>query len=117
MTTNPATSLTSLNQQIADANALTSGTYTIEITGGFNYGAAITPIDLKSGVSLTIIGQGNTLDSTASVGGFEVLSGQATLENLTVADATALGAAGAAGGGGGAAGLGGGLFVDASANV
>ena len=49
-----ADALTTLNQQIADAEALSSGSYTITIAADIPYASAINPISLAAGVSLTI---------------------------------------------------------------
>jgi hypothetical protein len=111
-----ANSLATLNQQIANAESLSAGSYTIELTGNITYDSAITPISLADGVSLTILGQGTTLDALGTVSGLQVLAGTVTVEDLQIADATAAGGAGTGGGGGGA-GLGGGLFVGAAASV
>jgi autotransporter-associated beta strand protein len=77
-------------------------------------------INLQSGSSLTINGLDNGVADTIDGGGTErglfVYGGTVSIENLTIANAKALGGAGASGGGGGA-GLGGGLFVAAGASV
>jgi len=62
-------------------------------------------------VSLVIDGNGGTLDGGSHYQGFFVYAGDVTIENLTIANAAAIGGAGGADGGGGGAGLGGGLFV------
>ena len=98
-----ADSLTSLNQQIADAEALSSGTYTITLGGNIDYSTPIDAISLQSGVALTIVGQGDSLIASGTVAGLQVLGGSVTVENLTISGATAKGAAGSIGGGGGAA--------------
>ena len=63
------------------------------------------------GVSLVIDGGGGTLDGAGHYRGLLVFGGDVTIENLTIADAAAIGGAGGLHGGGGGAGLGGGLFV------
>ncbi len=68
-------------------------------------------INLKGDDTLTIDGQGATLDGAGQGRGLFVYSGQVTIDNLTIANAVAKGGDGGYGGGGGGAGLGGGLFV------
>ncbi|MGA9869193.1 MAG: hypothetical protein WBQ75_22395, partial [Acetobacteraceae bacterium] len=111
---------TELNQAIAAIDGITAaGTYTIDIAGtiteGTDTGAGLPPdlyaINLQPGVSLVIDGGGTgTLDGANAYRGFFVYAGDVTIENLTIANAVAIGGAGDGGAGGGA-GLGGGLFV------
>src|SRR5271166_5412780 len=98
-----ANNLTTLNQQIADAEALTSGTYTITLDADIPYSSTITPISLNPGVSLIINGAGDTLSSSGPPG-LQVLSGTVSIDNLTISGATADGETGYLGGGGGGAG-------------
>ncbi|HEY1935885.1 MAG TPA: Hint domain-containing protein [Acetobacteraceae bacterium] len=89
---------------------------------------ALPQIDLAPGVTLTIIGNGTTLDFGGNAG-LSVGQGAVVFDDLTIADATTQGSAGASGspgepfnptGGsatGGAAGEGGGLSVGSGANV
>src|ERR1700742_792774 len=112
-----ANDLATLNQQIADAEALTSGTYTISISTDIPYSAAIIPISLAAGVSLVIEGGGHALNSSGGAPGLQVLSGTVTVDSLTISGAISQGDEGAIGGGGGGAGLGGGLLVGAHADV
>src|SRR5277367_6567241 len=109
-----ASDLTSLNAQIADANAFAGSTYTITLTADISYASAIAQIKLNGNDKTLIIdGAGHTLDATAPVGGFVVASefpvDNVTLENLAIENAVAQGGNGGDGGGGGGAGLGGGL--------
>ena len=104
-----------LSSAIAAVDAQTSGSFLIELNGNETETADPTAINLRAGVSLTIDGNGATLDGGAvnGVGGHRglfVYSGNVTIENLTLANMNAIGGAGVSGGGGGA-GLGGGLFV------
>ena len=76
----------------------------------------LTAVVLDNGSTLTIDGQGHTLDGGSSYRGLFAYQGILNVESLTIAHAHAVGGAGVSGGGGGA-GLGGGLFVAASADV
>ena len=68
-------------------------------------------VNLHGNDTLTIDGQGATLDGASAHRGLFIYSGAVTIQNLTIANAVARGGNGAFGGGGGGAGLGGGLFV------
>ena len=72
-------------------------------------------INLASGDTLTIDGNGAAMNGLGDQRGFFVYSGAVTIDDLTIENAVAAGGDGGDGGGGGA-GLGGGLFV-ASAGV
>ena len=123
-----------LNQALATVDAATAGSYLIQFTGniteGTDGGAKITygsqtldaPLDLyavnlASGVLLTIDGGGYTLDGDGKYRGLLVYAGNVTVQDLTIADAAAIGGAGGLQGGGGGAGLGGGLFVASAGTV
>jgi hypothetical protein len=123
-------SQTALNDAILTIEQqATGGTYTIDfantITESGSTGGVVA-IDLPTGVSLTIDGNGQTLNgagvtpsTVAGQGidsGLAVVAGKVTIADLTIEDATAQGGAGVGGGGGGA-GLGGGLFVGTAAQV
>jgi large repetitive protein len=120
MSSSTVASIAALDTAIAAANSLTSGSYTIALSGDIAMdNTAVTAIGLASGVSLTIEGDGYTLDGGGNEQGLFADSGAVTVENLTIANAVAQGgnATGAGGGGGGGAGLGGGLFVGSAASV
>ena len=68
-------------------------------------------VNLAGNDTLTIDGEGATLDGANAHRGLFIYSGNVTIDNLTIADTVARGGAGAYGGGGGGAGLGGGLFA------
>ena len=70
-------------------------------------------------VTIDIEGNGATIDGGHAHRGLFVYSGNVTINDLTIANATAQGGAGGAGtgGGGGGAGLGGGLFVASAGAV
>ncbi|MCX7383867.1 MAG: hypothetical protein NT133_21165, partial [Alphaproteobacteria bacterium] len=106
--------------------------YTITLAPGLPNGSLTLSqnalaVNLMSGSSLTIIGNGETLDGGGVARGLFVQTGSVTLNNITIANGLAKGgnggnafASGAGVGGGGAgggAGLGGGLFVGASGTV
>ncbi len=99
-----------LNGAIAAIDAAGPGNYVIRLTADITLGSDLTAINLKSGVSLTIEGNGFAIDGQHSQHGFFVYQGNVTLEDLTIENTVAKGGAGASGGGGGA-GLGGGLFI------
>ena len=113
---------TSLNAAIEQLDQTTaSGNYQIQFTGNITEGQAGQPdgiyaISLQSGVTLTIDGGGYSLNGGGSNGGLAVISGDVTIQNLTITDTVAQGGNGSGNGGGGA-GLGGGLFVGPTANV
>ena len=99
----------------------TPGNYQIQFTGNITEGESGQPdgiyaISLHSGVTLTIEGGNFSLNGAGSDGGLAVISGNVTIQNLTITDTLAQGGAGTGDGGGGA-GLGGGLFVGPTANV
>jgi hypothetical protein len=87
--------------------------YVITLKAGATLTEAVdlSAINLSGNDTLTIDGQGATLDGALAHRGLFIYSGHVTVENLTIANAVARGGNGADGGGGGGAGLGGGLFV------
>ncbi len=125
-----------LNQAIATIDAAGGGAFTIrftaDITEGtdtgnivmFNGNALAAPADLfginlHSSASLTIDGQGHTLNGAGAYRGFFAYAGSVTIQNLAIDNALARGGNGGGGyfAGGGGAGLGGGLFVGTGAQV
>jgi Bacterial Ig-like domain len=111
----PVTTEAQLNLAIIAADAATSGTVTIGLGADISLGTALEAINLKSGVTLDIEGNGYALDGGSQHGGSQrglfIYSGAVTVHNLTLQNMTAQGGAGGNPGGGGGAGLGGGLFV------
>ena len=116
-----------LEQAIAYVNALPAGGNQA-VTIAFAQGATIdlssdlSALTLAQGVTLTINGNGGTLNGANTYQGLVVDGGNVEIENLTISGMLAqggLGGDGVNGGaaGGGGAGLGGGLFVGAGANV
>jgi hypothetical protein len=90
------------------------GNYEIDLTDNITLTSQLLAINLPAGVTLTINGEGHTIDGNNNqYNGLFVYSGDVTIENLTIANAAAKGGNGGTGdvGGGGGAGLGGGLFV------
>ena len=102
-----------LNQAIAAIEGITAGSYTIRFTGditeGTDSGAPIYygsqtldapsdlyAINLASGVTLTIDGAGYTLDGDGTYRGLLVYAGHVTVQDLTIADAAAIGGVGGA---------------------
>jgi Hint domain/Passenger-associated-transport-repeat len=125
-----------LNQAIADVDSATSGAFSIVFTGNIIEGtdagdqiffagnslsapAELYAINLKSGVTLTIDGNGNTLSGANTYSGLFAYSGAVTIDDLAIENTVAQGGSGgdAKRPGGGGAGLGGGLFVASGANV
>jgi len=112
-----------LNSAIEAANALSAGVYAITLDDDITLGAtALEAIDLQSGVTLHIEGQGYDLNGGGGQRGLFVQAGAVSLDDLTIENAVAVGGVGGAGGslgggGGGGAGLGGGLFVASAGNV
>jgi hypothetical protein len=105
-----------LSDAIAFVDSFTSGNHLIALAGNETETADPTAINLRSGETLTINGNGATISGGAvnGVGGHRglfVYSGNVTIENLTLANMNAVGGNGGYGGGGGGAGLGGGLFI------
>ena len=124
------TSEAQLNADLALINnggsdAATGATYVITITQSFTLTAAITAVNLDSGSSLTINGNGNTISGNSQFEGFFAAAGTLSLGDLTLANMLAKGGVGGSNGvthtarvsGGGGAGLGGALFVGADATV
>ena len=95
--------------------------YTITFGAGLTGASALQltadldAINLASGDTLTIDGNGAEMNGLSNQRGFFVYAGTVTINDLTIENTVATGGAGGPGGGGGA-GLGGGLFV-ASAGV
>lgn len=115
MSVTNVSTITDLNAAIVAADAVTTpGTVTIDITGSIALGAtALEAINMQSGVTLDLVGNGNTLDGGGTQRGLFVYAGAVDISGLTLADMKAQGGTGVSGGGGGA-GLGGGLFVGAN---
>ena len=87
--------------------------YTFNLTQNINLTQDLFAINLGSGSTLTINGNGYTIDGMGNQRGFFVYQGNVSIENLAITNAVAKGgnAATHGGGGGGGAGLGGGLFI------
>jgi autotransporter-associated beta strand protein len=93
-----------IGQYGGDLPASTS--FTINLAGGdFALSTPLQAISLSPGQALVLNGAGSTLDGGGSQAGLVIDTGAVTLENLTIANAKAQGAAT------GAAGLGGGLYA------
>src|ERR1700683_4950513 len=114
------TDTTTLNGAIRTIDTGPADNYVINITGSIDLTSQLLAINLPTGSTLTINGgSGITIDGGNTYNGFFVYAGNVTIEDLTIADAKAVGGTGGSGdqGGGGGAGLGGGLFVSQSAAV
>jgi len=89
---------------------------TINFTGNITLSGALPAV----AATLTINGNGFTLDGAGTYQGLQISAGTVLLQNLTIQNAVAQGQSGSSAnvsGGGGAAGLGGGLLVGSGANV
>jgi VCBS repeat-containing protein len=82
--------------------------YTFNITGDLKLAGQLPAFNLASGATLTIHGNGATLDANGNPGLF-VYAGAVEIDHLAIVNATSTG--GGSFGGGGGAGLGGGLFI------
>ena len=93
--------------------------YEVNINASFTMNGVVAPLQTGASNSVTIRGNGNTIDGNDQFRPFFVLQGNVTIENLTVQNARAAGGNGGNGGRGGGGGLGGGgaLFVNQDANV
>ncbi len=97
-----------------DNNPSTS--YTINLTSDVTLTGATTLPAITSSSTVTVTGNGHTLDGSNVQRGLLVYSGTVSVSNLTIQNAVAQGGNGGAGGGGGM-GAGGALFVANGANV
>jgi len=95
---------------LTGTQSLPNTSYTISFDGDIALSTDLWAINLASGDTLTIIGNGHTLDAGGATRGFFDYTGAVVIDNLTIANAVATGGTGSGGG----AGLGGGLFVAAA---
>ncbi len=126
-----ASTAAELTTEIVNANANTSGIYTITITADIPYSTNFTPLSSDANFAtvardITIYGGQNTITATGPYRGFFVGGGDQTassgtirISELTIASAKAKGGNGGVGffAGGGGAGMGGGLFVAKNTTV
>jgi hypothetical protein len=112
-----------LNAAIAaiDANGSSSASglnATVTLTSDIHLTTDIEAINLPNGETLTIVGNGHTLDGANTFRGLFVFNGSVAVQNLSIQHTSAKGGAGGSAftGGGAGAGLGGGLFI-AGANT
>ena len=113
-TTAKAGSEIALNALIRAFPMVAPGNYTIDLTGNIDLTTGLSAIDLPTDASLTIEGNGHTIDGNGDQSAFFVNSGSLTLDDLMIENAVAQGGDGGAGGG---AGLGGGLFLGSGASA
>ena len=114
-------SQTQLNNAIQQIDDSPGSSYTITFTGNIAEGdagqpAGIDTIVLTTGGSVSILGNGYTLDGGGIDSGLSVYGGKVSIADLTIEDTVTQGGDGEKSGGGGA-GLGGGLFVGPTATV
>jgi hypothetical protein len=112
---------------VGGLNAHTNTAYTLVLSPGtIGLTTDLLAVNLPSGSSLTVLGNGAVIDGgyisgspSSGTHGFFAYSGSLTLHNLTIRNAVARGGAGGSGyyAGGGGAGMGGGLFVNNTATV
>ncbi len=129
-----ASDMTALNSVLASIasgpagagrNGADATNYTITLGGTLAGGTLsldtdLQGIELGTGSTLVIDGQGAIIDGGNAHRGFFAFSGDTTIQNLTLQHLRAQGGAGGSGqggGGGGGAGLGGGLFIGTGAGV
>ena len=112
----PVTTEKQLNDAIVQAHneAANSGPFEIDLGGNISLTTGLEAINLQSGVTLDIEGNGHTLDGGGTQRGLFVYAGTVDINNLAINHMQALGGDGGFGAGGGGAGLGGGLFVGAN---
>jgi large repetitive protein len=126
-------SATALARAIAEINvggvfSQPNQNYEIDIVGDFSLDQMLPVIKLASGDTLTVQGQHHTIsgavDGVPTYSGFDLESGSAAINDLTIADFVAHGTDGGSpastsiqGGGGGGLGAGGGLFIGSGASV
>ena len=105
----------SLRQAIFDSNAA-GGSNTITINSGVGTVTLSQSLPMIT-ASVTVTGNGNTLDANNAGRAFFVQAGTTAISNLTINNAVAQGGAGASviGGGGGGLGAGAAVFVNAGA--
>ncbi|MCW3475745.1 beta strand repeat-containing protein [Limobrevibacterium gyesilva] len=114
-----------LDINLGGANSVADTAYTITLdtsldpSGYLSLSANLPAINLATGDTLTIDGQGGLLNGAGVARGFYVYAGNVTIENITIASAVAKGGMGVSGvdAGGGGAGLGGALFIAQSGTV
>jgi hypothetical protein len=106
-----------LNSAIGTIDTQAAGSFTIDITASITEtSSGVDAIYAAPGVSVSIVGNNNTLDGSGAAGGLAVIGGKVSIAALTIEDTLAQGGAGSGSSGGGA-GLGGGLFVGSTASV
>lgn len=101
---------------LGGSDSRTDTAYTITLANGFALDRDLFAINLADLDTLTIQGNGATLDGGGAHRGLFDYAGAVVVNALTIAHASAVGGAGGNGAGGGA-GLGGGLFVGAAGSV
>ncbi len=95
---------------VGGVNAAANTHYLFNVVGNLQLGAQLPAFNLAAGASVTIEGNGDTLDAHGLPGLF-VYSGAVEIDDLAIVNATTTGGGSRYGGGGGGAGLGGGLFI------
>lgn len=121
----PFSTVTTEDQLNQDLAAIAGGTssYTISFGAGFTLNTDLLAVNLGPGGSLTLLGNGQTIDGAGAYRGLFDYAGALTIDDLTIANAVARGGSGGTaptngnGAGGGGAGLGGGLFVASAGNA
>ena len=85
-----------LADQLSDglASIGTQAAFTIDIANNITLAQQLDAINLGTGSSLTINGEGGTLDGGAAYNGLIAYAGTVAIDNLTIADARAAGGAG-----------------------
>lgn len=98
---------------LTGASSAPDTAYTIGISSSFTLNTDLYAINLASGDTLAIQGNGHTIDGGGAYHGLFDYAGKVAINDLAISDAAAIGGSG----NGGGAGLGGGLFVAAAGAV
>ncbi|HEY4307911.1 MAG TPA: hypothetical protein VGN12_00540, partial [Pirellulales bacterium] len=91
--------------------------YTLNVTGNITMSQQVLAIESNS--TITVVGNGHTIDGAGAYRPFFIESGTVALQNLTINGGTAQGGTGGDGGAGGGGGLGAGgaVFVDSAGHL
>ena len=98
---------------LGGADSAANAAYAINFTQSIALTGQLYAINLASGDTLAIHGNGDTLDGGGAYNGFFDYAGTVAIDNLKINHTKAVGGSGAGGG----AGLGGGLFIASGGNV
>ncbi len=108
---------TDFTNAIQTINNNPNTSYTLNLTANVTMSQQV--LAIESNATITVVGNGHTIDGASLYRPFFVESGTVALQNLTVANGMAQGGAGGAGdyAGGGGLGAGGAVFVDSAGHL